>query len=249
MAAKKILIFLNLLLGNFAIGMQSHLDLLPVEISVEIAQYYVASLYEYRTLMCGWHPNNGVHLGQAIEIVKKFYELHPTCKAKNPEITKVLVGHVIENFRVDSLDRFKKIINGIQEPIAKPIFAHAEIKDWIMEHQKRIAQDELFDTDLYEMYFKSDKINALLALGVDVNARSPHAAGNNCTPLMLACRAGNVLLITSLLKAGADVTLQDDHGQTAISYVPSFHLDRFNIIRTILVQAGADATQPRFNNW
>jgi hypothetical protein len=54
----------------------------------------------------------------------------------------------------------------------------------------------------------------LLALGIDINARSSHQQ----TALMQGALWGNLPLVRSLIDYGAQVSLQDDFGRTALGY-------------------------------
>jgi ankyrin repeat protein len=54
----------------------------------------------------------------------------------------------------------------------------------------------------------------LLSQGADINARSP----NGTTPLMMAARYGSLDTVPLLLKAGADTTLKNEQGLTALDF-------------------------------
>ena len=59
-----------------------------------------------------------------------------------------------------------------------------------------------------------ETLQAIIHHGLDVNATSK----DNISPLMLACRQGNVDCVNVLLKAGADPNIQDTNGMTLIYY-------------------------------
>ncbi len=54
----------------------------------------------------------------------------------------------------------------------------------------------------------------LIQQGADINARSP----NGSTPLMMAARYGMIDTVPVLLKAGADTTLKNEQGLTALDF-------------------------------
>ena len=87
-------------------------------------------------------------------------------------------------------------------------------------------------------------IIALLKAGAAVNARStdrgiPEYEDGGMTPLIAAAGYNkNTVVITTLLKAGADVRSQDKNGQTALIYAVRFNSNP-NVITTLL-KAGAD---------
>jgi hypothetical protein len=260
--SKKILMVFSLLICLPINGMQedplkllaAQLDRLPAEVSLEVARYYVRPMYQRRFLM--GHPNgaNGITTEVAVEKVRRFYELHPHCKKNNPLVTQILLGHIVDNFMIFRLAQFDQIIAGVQKPELMPIFSDPAMKAWVAMQQKRIAQEhELFREDTYKIeslvfgrnsaystyIHNNDKMKRLLALGVDVNAKDTRPGSyEGCTPLMLACKEGNLSVVDCLLKAGADVTLQDSQGRYAVEHLPPMNDElRYNAIFQLLLQA------------
>ena len=75
---------------------------------------------------------------------------------------------------------------------------------------------EIADTDLHGLAAAGlhDRVKAILARGIDVNARDPHGM----TPLMTAADAGEWRAAGLLMMFGALRDLQDDTGRTALMY-------------------------------
>jgi hypothetical protein len=94
--------------------------------------------------------------------------------------------------------------------------------------------------DLLEAVRKGDavRVKALLAQGVDVNAKSPYGA----TGLFFAADRGNVEIVKILLDHGANVNVKDTfYGATALSWATE--KDRWDVIKLLLgkgATAGAD---------
>ena len=64
-----------------------------------------------------------------------------------------------------------------------------------------------------------DMVKILLAAGANVKAATRDGA---ITPLFMACTNGNAAMIEALLKAGADRTIRDVNGDSALSWA-SWH--------------------------
>lgn len=245
----------SLLCGLSATGMQqdplkllaAQLERLPAEVSLEVARYYVYPIYQLRYLM--GHPNGdkGITSQEAVEKVRRFYERHPHCKKNNPLVTLILLGHIVDNFMIFRLAQFDQIIAGVQKPELMPVFADPAMKTWIAAQQKKFAQEhELFRCDHYQTRNSTEEMKKLIMLGIDVNAR-------NCfdgrTPLMLACKEGNLLLVDCLLKAGADVTLEDVEGKTALMHLQALGnnltYEAYDDIYQLLRQAQLEVKQKK----
>lgn len=61
-----------------------------------------------------------------------------------------------------------------------------------------------------------DQVKKWLQQGANVNVRSGRGS-ENVTPLMIAAKNGSKNILTFLIASGADVNLQDDDGETALS--------------------------------
>ena len=68
-------------------------------------------------------------------------------------------------------------------------------------------------------------LEAILKRRVDVDARAP----NGSTPLMMAAQYGSTEAVRRLVLAGADVTLTNAHGQTAVDYAK--RAERFELAK------------------
>lgn len=78
-------------------------------------------------------------------------------------------------------------------------------------------------------------VQMLLDASAYIDAGSP----NNTTPIMMAARAGKILTVKLLLDSGADVTLKNDVGMTAIDLARKFdHDDIVDGLTHRLKQAG-----------
>jgi ankyrin repeat protein len=83
----------------------------------------------------------------------------------------------------------------------------------------------------------------LIRAGADVDARAgynarrePRTVNDGATPLMVAAAAGDLLSIQVLLKAGADVTLKDDAGKTALDWLSEFEKNLSGVRKQLEVQ-------------
>lgn len=65
---------------------------------------------------------------------------------------------------------------------------------------------------------KNDIVKLLLDQSAYIDAESP----NKTTPIMMAARAGHILTVKLLLDEGADATLKNDLGMTAIDFAKKY---------------------------
>lgn len=77
--------------------------------------------------------------------------------------------------------------------------------------------DEFYTNPLWyaSCFANSDAVNFLLAKGADVDSSN----FNNETPLMAAVLEGHFDVVRVLLEHGANVSLKEEHGQTALDFV------------------------------
>ncbi len=240
----------SLLSGLPAIGMVcNRLERLPAEVTVEIARYYVYAIVPKMEIIPfpvgGYETiNKGYALIDAVKAIKNFYEMHPECKRNIPVITKGFLEHLSTAFRKDrELSDLQYAIDALAKPNDMTVFKSPIIIASIVEQKRIFAQErELFRSDMYEKAwfgYPCSAMKKIIDLGIDVNARDEQER----TPLMLACKAGNGPVVKCLLQAGANVTLRDRDGRTALTYVPPYNEERYNAINRLLVQAGANANQ------
>ena len=89
---------------------------------------------------------------------------------------------------------------------------------------------------VYSSDISCEILSCLIGIGADVNART----NNGVTPLMIAAEEGHINGVTSLVKCGANVDLQDKYGNTALHYAAGLSVDeRFSddlpeIVETLL---------------
>ncbi|PUA18501.1 ankyrin repeat domain-containing protein [Glaciimonas sp. PCH181] len=81
--------------------------------------------------------------------------------------------------------------------------------------------------------------NEIVQLLLDASAYIDADSPNHTTPLMMAARAGQILTVKLLLDSGADATLKNDVGMTAIDFAKKFeHQDIVDGLTHRLKQAG-----------
>ena len=100
------------------------------------------------------------------------------------------------------------------------------------------------DHALYGSDVSSDILSCLIGSGADVNARR----NNRGTPLMIAAENGHINAVTTLVKCGANVDLQDEDGQTALHYAMSSPEDSICEVLSCLIKNGADVNAHAFHN-
>ncbi|MGH9768620.1 MAG: ankyrin repeat domain-containing protein [Blastocatellia bacterium] len=101
------------------------------------------------------------------------------------------------------------------------------------------AQTANLNEELLTAARKSDlaAVKALLARGVDVNAKSPYGA----TPLFFACDRGSLEIVKALVESGADVNVKDTfYNSTAIGWAVS--KNHIAIVK-LLLEKGANSKQ------
>ena len=74
---------------------------------------------------------------------------------------------------------------------------------------------------VYSSDISCEILSCLIGIGADVNART----NNGVTPLMIAAEEGHINGVTSLVKCGANVDLQDKYGNTALHYAAGLSVD------------------------
>ena len=107
---------------------------------------------------------------------------------------------------------------------------------------KHGADVDLQDSDGYKALhhpvygsdISSEILSCLIGIGADVNART----NNGVAPLMIAAEKGHINAVTSLVKCGANVHLQDKDGNTALHYAAHFR-DGLPEIVEMLLNLGA----------
>ena len=80
---------------------------------------------------------------------------------------------------------------------------------------------------------KLDKVAFLLKHGADVNSYNNH----KITPLMMACKAGNIKNVKTLIRSGANIHHKSTNGSTAYTYSILY---RVKSISKLLLSAGYD---------
>ena len=138
-------------------------------------------------------------------------------------------------------------VNGVNKVKHTPLMiaakrGHLNALTLLIKHG---AQDvDLQDSDgytalhyaVYSSDISCEILSCLIGIGADVNART----NNGVTPLMIAAEEGHINAVTSLVKCGANVDLQDKYGNTALHYAAGLSVDeRFSddlpeIVETLL---------------
>ena len=100
-------------------------------------------------------------------------------------------------------------------------------------------QDKNGKTALHHAVYGSDVsceiLSCLIGSGADVNA----GTNNGVTPLIIAAENGHINAVTSLVKCGANVDLQDSDGKTALHHAV-YGSDVSCEILSCLIEMGAD---------
>ena len=137
-------------------------------------------------------------------------------------------------------------VNGVNKVKHTPLMiaairGHINALTLLIKHG---ADVDLQDSDGYKaLHFavygsdiSSEMFSCLIGIGADVNART----NNGVTPLMIAAEEGHINAVTSLVKCGANVHLQDKYDNTALHYAAGLSVDeRFSddlpeIVETLL---------------
>ena len=131
-------------------------------------------------------------------------------------------------------------VNGVNKVKHTPLMkaakrGHINALTLLIKHG---ADVDLQDSDGYKALhlavygsdISSEILSCLIGIGADVNAR----ANNGVTPLMIAAEKGHINAVTSLVKCGANVHLQDKYGNTALHYAARFRDGLPEIVETLL---------------
>ena len=97
---------------------------------------------------------------------------------------------------------------------------------------------------VYGSDISSEILSCLIGIGADVNA----CTNNGVTPLMIAAEEGHINAVTSLVKCGANVHLQDKDGQTALHHAMQSPQASICEVLSCLVKNGADVNAHTFHN-
>jgi ankyrin repeat protein len=112
----------------------------------------------------------------------------------------------------------------------------------LLEHGARVdATDDEGATALF--YCTDDDTGTVVAKTVLLAGANPNHSHQKwqkggVTPLMMACRQGQVDLVQALLEHGARVDATDDEGSTSLFYCR--HADSAHIVTRLVLQAGAN---------
>ena len=145
-------------------------------------------------------------------------------------------------------------VNGVNKVKHTPLTI-AAIRDHINALTlliKHGADVDLQDSDGYKaLHFavygsdiSSEILSCLIGVGADVNART----NNGVTPLMIAAEEGHINAVTSLVKCGANVDLQDKDGQTALHHAMQSPQASICEVLSCLIKNGADVNAHTFHN-
>ena len=122
---------------------------------------------------------------------------------------------------------------------------HFNVATFLIEHGANLElQDENGYTALHQAVFSRspdscDVLSCLIKNGADVNVR----ARDTCTPLMTAIKQGRVGVATFLVQHGANMTLIDKNGFTALHHATSFE------VLSCLIRNGADVNACTNDNY
>ena len=145
-------------------------------------------------------------------------------------------------------------VNGVNKVKHTPLMiaairGHINALTLLIKHG---ADVDLQDSDGYKaLHFavygsdiSSEIFSCLIGIGADVNART----NNGVTPLMIAAEEGHINAVTSLVKCGANVHLQDKDGQTALHHAMQSPQASICEVLSCLIKAGADVNAHTFHN-
>ena len=145
-------------------------------------------------------------------------------------------------------------VNGVNKVKHTPLMiaairGHINALTLLIKHG---ADVDLQDSDGYKaLHFavygsdiSSEIFSCLIGIGADVNART----NNGVTPLMIAAEEGHINAVTSLVKCGANVHLQDKDGQTALHHAMQSPQTSICEVLSCLIKNGADVNAHTFHN-
>ena len=145
-------------------------------------------------------------------------------------------------------------VNGVNKVKHTPLMiaairGHINALTLLIKHG---ADVDLQDSDGYKaLHFavygsdiSSEIFSCLIGIGADVNART----NNGVTPLMIAAEEGHINAVTSLVKCGANVHLQDKDGQTALHHAMQSPQASICEVLSCLIKNGADVNAHTFRN-
>ena len=145
-------------------------------------------------------------------------------------------------------------VNGVNKVKHTPLMiaairGHINALTLLIKHG---ADVDLQDSDGYKaLHFavygsdiSSEILSCLIGIGADVNART----NNGVTPLMIAAEEGHINAVTSLVKCGANVDLQDKDGQTALHHAMQSPQASICEVLSCLIKNGADVNAHTFHN-
>ena len=145
-------------------------------------------------------------------------------------------------------------VNGVNKVKHTPLMiaairGHINALTLLIKHG---ADVDLQDSDGYKaLHFavygsdiSSEIFSCLIGIGADVNART----NNGVTPLMIAAEEGHINAVTSLVKCGVNVHLQDKDGQTALHHAMQSPQTSICEVLSCLIKNGADVNAHTFRN-
>ncbi|XP_073228584.1 ankyrin repeat domain-containing protein 16-like [Porites lutea] len=145
-------------------------------------------------------------------------------------------------------------VNGVNKVKHTPLMiaakrGHINALTLLIKHG---ADVDLQDSDGYKALHhavygsdvSSEILSCLIGIGADVNART----NNGVTPLMIAAEKGHINAVTSLVKCGANVDLQDKDGQTALHHAMQSPQASICEVLSCLIKDGADVNAHTFHN-
>ncbi|XP_073228579.1 protein fem-1 homolog B-like [Porites lutea] len=102
-------------------------------------------------------------------------------------------------------------------------YGHMSAVSSLIEHGAKVnLQDAMGNTAVYyALSYSNAPPEVLSRLMRDRPAVNNACRGDNCTPLMIACRCGLMNAVTFLIEHGANMDLQDEDGNTSLHYAVS----------------------------
>jgi hypothetical protein len=172
------------------------------------------------------------------------------------ELTKA-VWDKDEELMEEILSKDRTLINYREGKFGQTILITAVIRsDWdalrlLIKHGADINLHDTFNgssaiISACKYDVQTEYVEYLIEHGANVNdvqTEQPEWSSINYTPLMLACRNGNMKTVKLLIKHGANINYQDEYGNIALAKaVMQEHYD----ITLYLLEQGADYTIPLF---